>query len=375
MKVGVVGGGQLGRMMGLAGIPLGLEFVFLDPKDDACAARTGRLIQGAFDDRRALGKLADSCDVATYDFENVPVDAARWMEQRVPVFPPADALEASQDRLAEKTVFTKLGIPTPAFRPVDTAGQLREAADELGYPCVVKTRSGGYDGKGQRLLESADDLEEAWQALSGRALIVEQFMRFRREVSVLAVRGADGEIRFWPLTENRHRSGILATSFAPASGDATFERGRQYVQKLLEHFNYVGVLALELFDMGDELLANEMAPRVHNSGHWTIEGAETSQFENHMRAVLGWPLGATDALGCSAMINWIGAMPDAAQALACEKAHWHDYGKAPREGRKVGHVTLRADSLMGLQALVGKFALVLGRHFAGVTGLVDGESS
>lgn len=371
MRVGVVGGGQLGRMMALAGYPLGLDFVFLDPKPDACAGQVGRLIQGEFDERGALGQLASECDVATYDFENVPEESARWLEDRVPVFPPAAALKTAQDRLEEKTLFTRLGIPTPQYQTVDSREQLQGAAEAIGYPCVLKTRRLGYDGKGQRMLESADDLEEAWEALGGRALILEQFIKFKREASIIAVRGADGEIRHYPLVENRHRSGILATSFAPASPGRTENLGRQYVDQLLQHFEYVGVICLELFDLGDRVLANEIAPRVHNSGHWTIEGAETSQFENHLRAVLGWPLGATDAVGCSAMINWIGAMPDPAQALSCENAHWHDYGKAAREGRKVGHVTLRASDLMRLQALVGRFALVLGQQFAGAEGLMD----
>lgn len=373
MKVGVVGGGQLGRMMALAGIPLGLEFTFLDPKPDACAGQVGRLIQGNFDSHRTLSRLASACDVATYDFENVPEESARWLEKRIPVFPPSQALAAAQDRLTEKTLFTRLGIPTPEFQAVDSREQLLEAARALGFPCVVKTRRFGYDGKGQRLLEREADVGEAWEALGDHALIVEKFVRFKREVSVIGVRGADGEIRFWALTENRHRSGILATSLAPAHPGKAESQGRQYVQKLLEHFQYVGVLCLELFDLGDRLLANEMAPRVHNSGHWTIEGAETSQFENHLRAILGWPLGSTAAVGCSAMINWIGAIPDPAQGLACETAHWHDYGKTPREGRKVGHVTLRADSLMKLQAQIGQFALVLGRQFADAEGLMGGQ--
>lgn len=371
MKVGVVGGGQLGRMMALAGYPLGLDFVFLDPKADACAGQVGSLIQGDFDDRSALGRLASECDVATYDFENVPEGSARWLEEHIPVFPPSGALATAQDRLAEKTLFTRLGIPTPQYQTVDSREQLASAAQAIGFPCVLKTRRLGYDGKGQRVLKSDEDLDPAWEALGSQALILEQYVQFKREASVIAVRGADGEIRHYPLVENRHRGGILATSFAPASPGRTEAQGRQYLEQLLEHFSYVGVLCLELFDMGDRVLANEIAPRVHNSGHWTIEGAETSQFENHLRAVVGWPLGSTEAIGCSAMINWIGAMPDPAQALGCDNAHWHDYGKAAREGRKVGHVTLRADDLMRLQALVGRFALVLGQHFAGATGLAD----
>lgn len=369
MRVGIVGGGQLARMLALAGYPLGLDFVFLDPKADACAGQVGRLIQGDYDDRKALGQLASECDVATYDFENVPQEAARWLEDHVPVFPPAVALQTAQDRLEEKTLFTRLGIPTPQFQTVDSREQLTGAAEALGYPCVLKTRRLGYDGKGQRLLKSADDLEEAWEALGGSALILEQFVEFKREASVIAVRGADGEVRCYPLVENRHRNGILATSFAPASPGQAQELGQRYIGQLLDHFGYVGVLCLELFDLGDRVLANEIAPRVHNSGHWTIDGAETSQFENHLRAILGWPLGATDANGCSAMINWIGAMPEPAQALSCDNVHWHDYGKAAREGRKVGHVTLRADDLMRLQALVGRFALVLGKQFAAASGL------
>lgn len=364
MKVGVVGGGQLAQMLALAGIPLGLEFVFLDPKSDTCAARAGEHLQGEYDDKQALGALADRCDVATYDFENVPVSSAEHLERRVPVFPPSQALAASQDRLTEKSLFTRFAIPTPEYQAVDSREQLREATGHLGFPCVLKTRRFGYDGKGQALLKSDADVDAVWEQYDGQSLILERFVEFRRELSVVAVRGADGKMAFYPLTENRHKNGILSNSLAPASAGRVADQAREYARTLMEHFNYVGTYCLELFENEDGLLANEMAPRVHNSGHWTIEGAETSQFENHLRAIMGWPLGSTAPVGYSAMINWIGALPDPAQGLSSPGVHWHDYGKTPRDGRKVGHVTLRAEDLMKLQSMVGSFALALGKQFA-----------
>lgn len=366
MRVGVVGGGQLARMMALAGVPLGLEFTFLDPAADACAGQVGRLITGGYDDRKCLAELAQVCDVVTYDFENVPVESACFLQQRVPVFPPAEALEGSQDRLTEKALMTELGIPVPEHAAVDSREELGDAAQALGYPCILKTRRMGYDGKGQHLLESEADLDTAWDAAGGRPLLLESRVDFKRELSIIAVRGADGELRYYPLSENRHRKGILANTLAPANAGTALGPAQAYARLVMEHLNYVGVFCLELFDLGDRLLVNEMAPRVHNSGHWTIEGAVTSQFQNHLRAIVGWPLGATNAQGCSAMINWIGAMPDPARGLSCSRVHWHDYGKVARPGRKVGHVTLRAEGLLELQSLIGKFALTLGKQLVGM---------
>jgi 5-(carboxyamino)imidazole ribonucleotide synthase len=346
--VGILGGGQLARMMALAGAPLGLRFLAMDTSADACAGQFVPMVVGDWRDEAALAEFASRVDVATFDFENVPAESAEWLAARIPVFPAPRALRIAQDRLAEKTLFNELGIGTPAFAAVDTRSGLDEAVARIGLPCILKTRRLGYDGKGQFRLKTPADLDAAWAALGPQAptvgLILEAFVPFEREVSVVAVRGRDGEFRAWPLTENWHRDGILSASMAPCAEGAALEpQAVAYARKVAEALDYVGVFALELFVRDGQLLANEMAPRVHNSGHWTIEGAETSQFENHLRAVLGLPLGSTAAVGHSVMLNWIGAMPEAAPVLRSPAGHWHDYGKTSRDGRKVGHATLRAD--------------------------------
>lgn len=353
--VGILGGGQLARMMALAGAPLGLRFLAMDTSADACAGQFVPMVVGDWRDEKALAEFASRVDVATFDFENVPAESAEWLAARIPVFPAPRALRIAQDRLAEKTLFNELGIGTPAFAAVDTRSGLDEAVARIGLPCILKTRRLGYDGKGQFRLKTPADLDAAWAALGPQApkvgLILEAFVPFEREVSVVAVRGRDGEFRAWPLTENWHRDGILSASMAPcADGSALEPQAVAYARKVAEALDYVGVFALELFVRDGQLLANEMAPRVHNSGHWTIEGAETSQFENHLRAVLGLPLGSTAAVGHSVMLNWIGAMPEAAPVLRSPAGHWHDYGKTSREGRKVGHATLRADDRASLRS-------------------------
>jgi 5-(carboxyamino)imidazole ribonucleotide synthase len=371
--VGILGGGQLARMMALAGAPLGLRFLVMDTSDEACAGQFVPMVVGDWRDERALREFASRVDVATFDFENVPAESAEWLAARIPVFPAPRALRVAQDRLAEKTLFNELGIGTPAFAAVDTREALDAAVARIGLPCILKTRRLGYDGKGQFRLKTPADLDVAWAALGAQApkvgLILEAFVPFEREVSVVAVRGRDGEFRAWPLTENWHRDGILSASMAPASDTAVLEpQAMAYAQKVAEALDYVGVFALELFVREGQLLANEMAPRVHNSGHWTIEGAETSQFENHLRAVLGLPLGRTAAVGTSVMLNWVGAMPDAAPVLRSPAGHWHDYGKSAREGRKVGHATLRADDPATLKRELETAVDALGRaeEFSGV---------
>jgi 5-(carboxyamino)imidazole ribonucleotide synthase len=346
--VAVLGGGQLGRMLALAGIPLGLRFRFLDPAEGAPAAAVGNVVVGPLGDEDALTRVASGAVAVTYEWEGVPAEAAVFLGRSAPVRPGARSLEVSQDRLAEKTAFRRLGIATPAFAAVDDRAALDRALAEVGgAPAVLKTRRGGYDGKGQFVLRSPDDADTAWTALGGVPLILEGFVPFDRELSVIAVRATNGDVRCWPLVENHHDQGILRVSRAPAPRlDAALQaRAELLASRLLDDLDHVGVLTVELFDVGGELLANEIAPRVHNSGHWSIEGAVTSQFENHVRAVVGWPLGSTDAVGVSAMVNCIGLMPDADEVLAVPGAHLHDYGKAPRRARKLGHVTVTADSV------------------------------
>jgi 5-(carboxyamino)imidazole ribonucleotide synthase len=338
-------------MLALAGLPLGLEFRFFDTAAEAPAGQLAELHLGAYDDEAALARFAEGCDFVTYEFENVPVRAARFLAERIPVYPPPQALEAAQDRVSEKTFVQGLGIPTPMFYPVSSQNDLLDGLERTGLPAVLKTRTLGYDGKGQFLLGEKGDLERAWRTLGGQPLILESFVSFEREVSILGVRGRAGEMAFYPLVENTHREGVLRRSLAPAPKLAPElqAQAEAYAVRVLERLDYVGVLAIEFFQVGGQLYANEMAPRVHNSGHWTIEGAETSQFENGLRAVLGLPLGSSRARGHSAMLNLIGVRPDPAAILAVPGAHLHWYGKAVRPGRKVGHVTVRADTLKELQ--------------------------
>ena len=361
MIVGILGGGQLGRMLALAGYPLGLTFRFFDPSALSPVAPLAELWAHAFDDKESLARFADGVDVLTYEFENVPVEAARELAQRCPLYPSPEALQHSQDRLVEKALLQELGVPVPPFVAVDSRADLYQAVAALGLPAVLKTRRMGYDGKGQAVLRTPEDLPRAWEALGGTPLILEGFVPFTREVSLISVRGRNGEIRFYPLVENHHREGILRLSLAPAPGPIAELQAEAegHATRVLERLNYVGVLAIEFFERDGHLLANEMAPRVHNSGHWTIEGAETGQFENHLRAILGLPLGSTALRGLSAMVNIIGDAPDAAAVLAVPGAHLHLYGKAPRAGRKIGHVTLRADDPDTLQTHLSELQLLI----------------
>ncbi|MGN6313617.1 MAG: 5-(carboxyamino)imidazole ribonucleotide synthase [Rhodanobacteraceae bacterium] len=361
--VGILGGGQLARMLVRAGAPLGVRFVVVDGAAEACAGQVAPLIRADWRDFDALEKFARQVDVATFDFENVPAETAKWLAERTQVFPNPRALSTAQDRLAEKTLFRECGLGTPAFAKVDTREDLDAALREVGAPAILKTRRLGYDGKGQFRLRSIADADAAWQALGANAhgLILEAFVPFECEVSVVAVRGRGGDFRTWPLTRNWHSEGILSASLAPANIDPRLQaHAFELARVLAEKLDYVGVFALELFVHQGKLLGNEMAPRVHNSGHWTIEGALTSQFENHVRAVLGLPLGDTAALGRSCMLNWIGELPDANAILRESDAHWHDYGKSPRAGRKVGHATLRARDDQSLAAALQRVGAALG---------------
>jgi 5-(carboxyamino)imidazole ribonucleotide synthase len=363
MRVGILGGGQLGRMIALAGYPLGVRCTVLDPTVNPSAAQVCGHIAGEFEDFISLYKLAQEADVVTYEFENVPVESARWLAERVPVFPPPRALEVSQDRLVEKSFLQSLGIPTPPFAAVTERHEYDNALAEIGLPAVLKTRRFGYDGKGQVVIRTPEDAEAAWDKLGGRPLILEGFVPFDRELSIIAVRGRDGSVVTYPLIENEHKDGILHRSVAPAvdTGEELSERAAEYASRVLTELDYVGVLTIEWFQDGPRLLANEMAPRVHNSGHWTIEGAHTSQFENHVRAVCGWPLGRADAVGWSTMFNFIGKVPSTLDVLGYPGAHFHHYGKGPRPHRKVGHVTLRAESADELAARLPEWSRVFAR--------------
>ncbi|MFO0693438.1 MAG: 5-(carboxyamino)imidazole ribonucleotide synthase [Polyangiales bacterium] len=342
MRIGCIGGGQLGRMLSLAGQPLGHTFVVLEPVGDACAASVADVIAAPYDDEDALRRLASVVDVVTCEFESVPERALlRTADLGAPVRPGPEAFRTASDRLLEKTMFNELGIPTAPFRRVDDHASLEVAVRELGLPCVLKTRRLGYDGKGQRVLRSEDDVRGAFEALGSVPMILEGWVPFRRELSIVAARGLRGDMAFYPLVENIHRDGILCRTTAPAPNVAPelTARAESYAAKVMQALDYVGVLAIELFD-ADVLRVNEMAPRVHNSGHFSIDGAVTSQFENHVRAIAGSPLGPTELRGTSVMFNLVGGIPDPDAVLAIPGAHLHLYGKDPKPGRKVGHLTV-----------------------------------
>ena len=344
MRVGIIGAGQLGQMLGFAARDMGITCYYVDPSVAPPAADAGKVIRRPFDDAAALAELAAACDVITYEFENVPVESLLGVADRVPVFPPPEALRTAQDRLSEKRLFDELKIPLPRYRKIDSLDDLHEAADSIGLPLVLKTRRFGYDGKGQYVVKTMGDIDSAWRQLSGAALIAEEWLDFDYEVSAIGVRAGGGETAMYPLTHNEHAAGILRRSRAPVDAPGLAEKAQVYMDSLLARLDYVGVLALELFVVGDRLLANEFAPRVHNSGHWTIEGAETSQFENHLRAITNQPLGPTSCRGHAGMLNLIGEIPEVARKLAIPGCWLHDYGKSPREGRKLGHITVVADS-------------------------------
>lgn len=349
MKIGIIGGGQLARMLALAGYPLGLEFLVLDPAADACAAQLCEHLQAPYDDTTALRQMASLCEVLTYEFENVSLTALEPLAVQTRLHPPLQALAQSQDRLLEKNLFRELEIPTPQFTAIDSFEDLENAPKSLGWPFLVKTRRFGYDGKGQKLVHTASDMEQAWKSFAGQPLIGESFVPFQREVSMIAARRRNGETAFYPLSENIHQNGILHLS-RNRPDDPLTTLAEQYTYKLLERLDYVGVLALEMFEVHGKLLANEFAPRVHNSGHWTIEGAETSQFENHLRAILDLPLGATEPVEQVAMVNFIGVLPELTDLLEQPGVHYHTYGKIQRPGRKVGHATVRAKTETALEA-------------------------
>ncbi|MBC55008.1 MAG: 5-(carboxyamino)imidazole ribonucleotide synthase [Gammaproteobacteria bacterium] len=358
MKIGVIGGGQLGRMLALAGTPLGMKFVFLDPAQDACAATLGEHIHADYHDHEHLRQLADQVDMVTFEFESVPADTVAFLSQFVPVYPCAESLRIARDRLLEKNLFRSLAIPVAPFAAVDSQEELEQAVASIGLPAVLKTRTLGYDGKGQKVLREPADVAGAFAELGNVPCILEDFVAFSGEVSLIAVRGRDGTSKSYPLVHNTHRDGILRLSIAshqhPLQGLA-----EQYTASVLAHLDYVGVMAFEFFEIDGGLKANEIAPRVHNSGHWTIEGAECSQFENHLRAITGLPLGSTAKLGESAMINFIGSVPAIADLAAVADCHVHDYGKAFKDGRKVGHATVRSIDSAILQRQLAAISVLM----------------
>lgn len=358
MKIGVLGGGQLGRMLALAGVPLGARFRFLEPHQPAPADGVGEVVRAAYDDASALVRFREGLDVVSYEFENVPDSSARYLDEVVTVFPPPAALEFARDRRHEKEGFARLDIPAAPWRTVDSRGDLEAAVRDLGLPAVLKTRRLGYDGKGQAVLTTPGQIESAWASLGGRPLILEGFVEFTRELSIVGARARSGETVFYPLVENTHLRGVLVRTDAPATGvdPALQAAAEEYAGAIMASLDYVGVMALELFESADGLRANEVAPRVHNSGHWTQDGAVTSQFENHVRAIMGLPLGSTTAIGHSVMLNLLGSLPDSALVLGEPLAHLHLYDKAPRPGRKIGHVNVTGPDRAEVRAAAARIA-------------------
>ena len=357
MRIGVLGGGQLGQMLAQAGTRLGHSFRFFDPDPEACARSEGEHVCAAYEDERALARFCDGLDLATFEFENVPVACAEFVAQRVPMHPSPGSLRLTQDRVHEKEWFERCAFETAPWRAVDSAASLVAAVAAVGVPGILKSRRGGYDGKGQARVDNASGAMAAWESIGHVPAIYEKRIAFQRELSLIVARSPVGELAWCPLVENTHAGGILRTTRAPATGvDEAVERlARDHAQRLVEDLGHVGVFTIELFQCeGGRLLANETAPRVHNSGHWTIEGAPTSQFENHLRAITGERPGSMVPVTPSAMVNLIGRIPDAVRAVREPGVFLHDYGKAPRAGRKVGHITIAGRSGPDTDALVAR---------------------
>jgi 5-(carboxyamino)imidazole ribonucleotide synthase len=361
--VGVMGAGQLGQMLALAGRRLGFQFRFLSPDGSAAVGKFAELIIADYENEAALAHFVEGLDLATYEFESIPASAVRYVAERVPTFPSPLALETAQDRANEKSCFEEQKIPTAPFAVVDSMSDVRAALERIGVPAVLKSRRLGYDGKGQAVIRSREEIGTAWVKISGVPSIVESMVKFSRELSIIAVRSRTGQMAFYPLVENHHSEGILRFSLAPAPSVAaeTQAKAEEYAKAIMERLDYIGVLAIEFFETPDGLVANEMAPRVHNTGHWTIEGADTSQFENHLRAIAGLPLGSTDMGGAAGMVNVIGTEPDVGRLAELQDVHVHMYGKTPAPRRKLGHITVTADDLDGVRSGVARLRNVLAR--------------
>lgn len=345
-RVGILGGGQLGQMLALAGYPLGLEFSTVEPGENPPMGRLSQQFRYPYRDTHALELLADASDVITFEFENVDRETAEFLEKKLVVYPPSRALEVSQERLIEKQFLSDIGIPVPEFYPIDSPEDAHNAIITTGLPAILKTRRMGYDGKGQVLVNSVEEIIAAFEKFNGVPLILEEKVAFQRELSIIAVRNTAGQIAFYPLVENLHKNGMLLISKAPAANVLHEQElhAKEYAAKLLEELNYVGVVTIEFFEVKGKLVANEFAPRVHNSGHWTIEGSVCSQFENHIRAIVDLPLGSTACRGYSGMVNIIGQEPDIEKLLKIKDVHVHLYDKTPRPSRKLGHVTVCKES-------------------------------
>ncbi|CAC9601795.1 N5-carboxyaminoimidazole ribonucleotide synthase (EC 6.3.4.18) [uncultured Gammaproteobacteria bacterium] len=351
MKIGVLGAGQLGRMMAISGYPLNHQFGFSGNSNDEPSALLGHMF-ALEDNADNIESLVAFADVITYESENTDVEIVRKINKDIPVYPGEKSLFTTQHRGREKALFDQLNIPCAPYQIVNTLEELQQAVSKIGPPAILKTTTEGYDGKGQFLMRSEDQIKEAFDSMNGVESILEGFVNFKRELSLIAVRGIDNDHKYYPLVENTHHDGILRLTIAPAQNiDPEVQKtAEHYMQTLLDEMDHVGVLTIELFETNDGLVVNEMAPRVHNSGHWSIEGANTSQFENHIRAITGMPLGDTSPTHTvSAMVNIIGKIGPTNIALNMANAHLHLYDKTERDNRKLGHINITANSLTELE--------------------------
>lgn len=340
MKIGILGGGQLARMMILDGLRLNLQFRIFDAHPHSSTEGLGEFVQGDLLDEAALSAFSEGLDVISCESENIPGETLRILSKYCPCYPGPEALSIAQDRLHEKEMLQSKGIQTTKFAAIESLDDLYSAGEQFSYPLLLKQRQLGYDGKGQKLIQDKDGAKNAWQELSGAALIAEQFVNFDRELSVIGVFSRTGEQAIYPLVQNEHQAGILRKSTAPAPNTANVEeQAHSIIKSIASAYDYVGVLVVELFQVGDLLMVNEIAPRVHNSGHWTIEGADTSQFENHLRAIAGLPLGSCKARGISTMLNILSSSSSLESYLDDSEVNVHLYNKEAREGRKLGHIT------------------------------------
>ncbi|MBA3699541.1 MAG: 5-(carboxyamino)imidazole ribonucleotide synthase [Planctomycetes bacterium] len=352
--VAILGGGQLARMLAIAGHRLGVQCRTLDPEAESSASPVAESIHAPWNDHRAVGRLAAGATVATFEREHLPLSTVTELAQLVPLRPGPEALQCLQHRGDQRRFLARLGLEQPKVAFPTDENSYRRALADMGLPVVVKSARDGYDGRGQCVVRSAADAAWAWTELSASDLVVERFVPFDEELALVAVRGSNGEFSAWPLVRTYQVDGVLAMASPMSAAGALQVQAEAITRRIADALGYIGVLCVEFFRVGERLLINEVAPRVHNSGHWTIEGAECSQFENHLRAILGWPLGSTALRGASAVVNLIGAMPERARALRVPGVHWHDYGKRPRPGRKVGHLTITAPSADELDERLGR---------------------
>ena len=354
MKIGVLGAGQLGRMLALSAYPLGHQMRFLALSEEDPSSLLGKTFIHN-NNPEMVSNFADSSDIVTYESENTDVTIVNEISKNTKVFPSDKSLYISQHRGREKALLDALKIPCAPYQMVNSLDDLKSAIKNIGIPSILKTVTDGYDGKGQFLIKSEAQIDEAWEKMCGADSILEGFINFKRELSLIAVRGIDGSLEYYPLVENSHHEGILRLTIAPAQNISVSlqKKAEGYMRSLLKEIKHVGVLTIELFESDDDLLVNEIAPRVHNSGHWTIEGAQTSQFENHIRAITESPLGQTTITSkFSAMINIIGVHGPIQKVLKTKNAHLHLYNKVERTGRKLGHITLTSNSIDELNKVI-----------------------